>query len=501
MSNSHASCHRLDKTLFAAGVQCAKRLYQEVHDPESIPAPSVSRQAFAEVGIKLTLMACEGFPRGVRIEEDSHQSAVEKTLELLESGDGGAIFNAAFARDGVEVYCDVVLPGRNNNELDIFEVKSGTKVKPRHVMDIALQMWVIEGHDYTVSSASLLHLDAEFRHDGGEDYPVHKLFKNVDVTKKARKRKRRIPDLIENFQIVLNDKSTLDLPTGTWCINPIPCGYLPQCGKATPTNSLIELPGLTSTQESRLHQLGVETIEQIDPARVELSKPQSRALRAVLDDAWVIEPIIAEEFDTVVFPLCFAAVNFALQVLPQSEQSRPWQHTPYQWSAHILHEDGKLEHREYLVKGAKDPRTEFVASLLDCIDDVGTVITWSKRLEPCLRKIMEDLPKLKEEAKALLHMDPLALNTLVREGVYHSDFQGSFELGAVHSALTGKPRPKAKAKNINDDEDARAAFEKLSNSRTRASTRTELGKQLSQYCAARSTEILEVYQALKARLT
>ena len=498
MSKTPASCHRLDKALFAAGAQCAKRLYQEVHTPESVPAPGVTRQAFADIGIKLTAMACEGFPRGEHIEEETHEAAVEKTLKLLDSGDGAAIFNAAFCRDGVEVSCDVVLPGRGAKELDIFEVKSGTKVKPRHIMDIALQMWVIEGHDYEVSNASLLHLDAEYRHDGSQDFPVHKLFKNVDVTRKARKRKRRIPDYIENFQSVLNDESTLDLPTGTWCINPIPCGYLSECNKANEQRSLIEFPDLTATQETKLHQAGIETIEKIDPDAIELTPVQARALRAVESDTLVVEPIIKEEFETVVYPICFTSVNLALQILPQSENSRPWQHTPYQWSAHILHEDGKIEHRHHLVKSPKDPRNEFVASLLDCIDDVGTVVTWSKRLEPSLRKTMEDLPKIKEETKALLHMDPLPLDTLVREGAYHPKFLGSFELGDVHAALTGKPRPKHKPKGINNVDDARACFEKLANSRTRTATRTKLAEELEEFVTNQSREILEVFQALSA---
>jgi len=445
-------------------------------------------------------MACEGFPRGERIEEKSHEAAVEKTLQLLESGDGSAIFNAAFCRDGVEISCDVVLPGREPNELDLFEVKSGTKVKPRHIMDIALQMWVIEGHDYQVANASLLHLDAEYRHDGTQDFPVHKLFKNVDVTRKARKRKRRIPDYIENFQSVLNDESTLDLPTGTWCINPIPCGYLSECTKGAAPRSLIEFPGLTAAQETKLHQAGIETIGQIDPEIIELTSVQARALRALETDSLVIEPLVKEEFDTVVFPICFTAVNLALQVLPQSENSRPWQHTPYQWSAHILHEDGKIEHRHHLVKNPKDPRNEFVASLLDCIEDVGTVVTWSKRLEPSLRKTMEDLPKLKDETKALLHMDPLPLDTLVRDGVYHPEFSGSFELGDVHCALTGKPRPKpkGKGKGINDADDARAYFERLTNPHTRTATRSKLAEELTEFVTMQSQDILEIFQALQA---
>ena len=501
MSNPRASCHRLDKNLFAAGVQCAKRLYQDFHTPEAVPTPSPSRKTFAQLGIKLTAMACEGFPSGERVDEESHALAVEKTLELLEVNDGRAIFNAAFSHNGVQIYCDVVLPGREGKEITIFEVKSGTKVKPRHVMDIALQMWVIESHGYTVSSASLLHMDAEYHHDGSDDYPVHKLFKNVDVTNKARKRKHRIPDLLENFHSALDDKATLELPTGTWCINPIPCGYLSECKKNTLPNSLLELPDLTVTQEYKLHQGGAATIDQIDPETSELTRPQSRALRAVKQDTLVLEPVVAEEFGTLVFPVCFTTINFALQVLPQFKKSRPWQHMPYQWSAHVLHEDGTLEHRKYLAKVAKDPRPEILASLLDCIDDVGTVVTWSKKLEPFVRKVMEDFPDLKEDAKSLLLMDPLAMDMVVREGVYHSDFRGSFALNSVHSALTGKPAPKRTAKAVNDDDDAWASYEKLVNSRTRATTRTTLSEALSEYAKSQSMQLLEIYQKLQGHLT
>ncbi len=40
--------HRLNKTLFAAGMQCAKRLYQEFHEPDSVPAPNEIRDKLSE---------------------------------------------------------------------------------------------------------------------------------------------------------------------------------------------------------------------------------------------------------------------------------------------------------------------------------------------------------------------------------------------------------------------------------------------------------------------
>ena len=497
-SSSVSHGHRLDKALFAAGIQCAKRLYLEYHSPKSSPPPSESRQSFAEMGQRLAEMAREGFPKGDTIDEPDHAKATAKTKSLLEKEGDSAIFNAAFERDGVEIRCDILLPNRDGESLDIFEVKAGTKVKPRHVMDVALQMWVIEGINYKVNRASLLHLDAGFCHDGAEAFPIHKLFKNVDVTKKARKRKRRIAEYIENFQHILDDETTLELPTGTWCINPIPCNHLPNCRKSAPAHPLLELPDLTPAQESELHLLGIESIEQIDPKTESLTPMQRRVLGGLSKGSLVAESVIREEFETIVFPVCFVSAGLALQVLPRFPQSRPWQHLPFQWNAQIIHEDGKVEYRTYLADGSGDPRSEFVATLARCIEDVGTVVTWSRRLEPTLRQIMEDFPDLKQDVRGLLQMDPIALDLLVREGVYHPGMHGSYEISSVRAALMNEETPTSGAGLIVDDDAARSAFERLLNPRIRSTTRSRLKGELEEYGAKVCSWMVDIYKTLGA---
>ena len=140
-------------------MQCAKRLYLEYHHPEEVPEPTVGRQALQEAGARLLELACQGFPKGRRIDAEDMAQAAEQTHEILSQEEGTAVFDAAFVFEQAEVRCDIVLP-TGRGELDIFEVKSGTKVKPRHIMDFALQMYVIEACGHTVRNASILHLDA-----------------------------------------------------------------------------------------------------------------------------------------------------------------------------------------------------------------------------------------------------------------------------------------------------------------------------------------------------
>ena len=46
-----------------------------------------------------------------------------------------------------------------------------------------------------------------------------------------------------------------------------------------------------------------------------------------------------------------------MTALPLYPGTRPWQMITFQWSDHILHENGDLEHREFLLRGFRRPAT------------------------------------------------------------------------------------------------------------------------------------------------
>ena len=58
----------ITKQLFAAGVQCAKRLYLDFHHPDRIPELPPDRQEMAETGKKLVSLARSAFPNGITVE-------------------------------------------------------------------------------------------------------------------------------------------------------------------------------------------------------------------------------------------------------------------------------------------------------------------------------------------------------------------------------------------------------------------------------------------------
>ncbi len=90
--------HRLSKSRFLAGLQCAKRLYLEFHSPELATPPTPDRRAIMDMGTEVGVVARQYFPHGVLVEETHRQipSALLRTHELLKDPGVPAIFEGAF---------------------------------------------------------------------------------------------------------------------------------------------------------------------------------------------------------------------------------------------------------------------------------------------------------------------------------------------------------------------------------------------------------------------
>ncbi len=482
---------RINKSLFAAGMQCAKRLYLEYHQADEIPKPTVRRQSLLDAGEQLLALACQGFPNGKTVDTDDTVEAAEQTREILSQGEGAAIFNAAFAVEHADVRCDIVLP-TGSGQLDIFEVKSGTKVKPRHIRDFAFQVYVIEACGHTVRNASIVHLSPEYLHDGSKDLPANTLFKNVDVSAKVRKRIAAAQTYLDNYLTVISDETTLDLPMGTWCTAPIPCHYLEACREETSARPLLELPDITKNLESELHQEGIEDLQQVDEKRDGLTLIQRRALRSVASNELVVEPTARKSLDEAVHPVGLVHVDFALHVIPQLKNSRPWEHVPFQWNAHVVHEDGTVEQHGWLADGKDDPRPGFIHSLAECAEQCETLALYTGRLHRVLKHLLEQLPDQKSHVRSLLNVPRVALDHAVRTGIYHPEFRGSFDFEVVLRALG--PDMNLDALPIQTPEEAAAAFQRLLLSSTRAPTRKKLSSQLAEFGSLRSQGLWRVWE-------
>ena len=229
----------LSKSRFQSGLQCLKRLYLECYHRELADPVSAAQQAVFDRGVAVGELARERFPGGWLVEEShlQHGQSVEITRSLLEKAEIPAIYEAGFTFQGIRTRVDI-LRRTSHNAFDLVEVKSGTRVKPEHISDVAIQVYVVEGSGVPISKAYLMHLNRNYVHQGGSP-DFERQFSLQDVTDAARSFiAERAPEALARMRAVLRKRDTPDIKTGPHCQNPYRCSFYGHCHGSSADNKI-----------------------------------------------------------------------------------------------------------------------------------------------------------------------------------------------------------------------------------------------------------------------
>jgi hypothetical protein len=467
------SARNLDKHLFEAGQQCHKRLWLDYHDPKTAEAPA-TRQEMARVGAELRQLARAAFPKGIAIEAESVADAVAETREQLDKG-AQVLFDAAFEAVGVEARCDILVVHKDK-KVDLFEVKSGVKVKHRYVNDLALQAHVLEQCGLTLRAAFLLHLNPQYTHKDGADYPPMQLLRSADVTSKVQKQRALVVRRLTQFRTVVGKADAPKIPMGTYCTDPFPCPHLATCAAAAPAHPLYELPELDRALETALHKEGIDSLMSIDRDREGLTPRQQRTLTCVQTKQAIVEPFIAEELKACQRPLHFLALMSVTEALPRFDNQRPWRQTPYAFAVRTVHRDGRAENATFAHFERTDPRPTLMTALAKHLEVGGTVICWNDEQLNELRSLLDDLPEHKAAVRGVVSRQHLDMMKLLEEGLFQPTLTARQDLRATLVAVLGDKS----GNNLPgyDAEDQLTALQKATAPRIRSTTRDKLAAEV-----------------------
>jgi hypothetical protein len=483
---------RFGKPLYEAGLQCQKRLYLDFHEPAAEP-DSETRRTMSETGKTLLQLARGAFARGVEVAGKSLEQRAEKTAELLAQGESAAMFGAAFVADDIEATCDIVVRQKDGS-LDLFEVKSGTRVKSRHLGDLALQTLTIEKAGHKVRGAFVLFLDKTYRHAGGNSYAPGGLIKSADVTERVRRLLPRVQQDIERFRLQLRDDSALALPTGSFCASPFPCPHLERCQKQEPEFPLRTLPDLSRAQESELHQEGLADLAQLDPERTGLTVRQRRTLEAIRQGEPILEPFVKEELLQVEFPLHFLSIARVVEPLPRFAGQRPWQPTPYAWAVETVNERGVVTQDSFALADKEDPRPEFIRTLSQRLEAGGMLILWSADSLDAVRTLLDSLPAEKPSVRAAMARPHMDLHRLLESGLFHPDLMRSRTVWDTARVLLGAVP--ASLGEVRDEDTLLSALQKAATPRTRLATKEKIAADIKAFVAAEAATLLALCRKL-----
>ena len=217
--------HLLSKSKYIRGLQCDRALWLDVFNPRLARYTAEQMRRF-DRGRDFELAFKSTFPDGIDLSAELKRNVdayPARTAELLDKGDGVALFEAGFLYDDVLVLADVVQQ-REDGTLDIYEVKSGTALSETYRRDAALQHYVIS-HCRKINTFSIVYANP----DGG--------FIKEELSAALQEQHGEIEKNIAAMKDILRHGEPAT-PTGQHCLEPYACPYQHYCAQGVRQMSL-----------------------------------------------------------------------------------------------------------------------------------------------------------------------------------------------------------------------------------------------------------------------
>ena len=486
---------RISKSKFVAGVQCLKRLYLLVHEPELAAQPDAADEAIIEQGRDVGMLARQLFPGGVEVDGSGGlEQAIRTTRELIANREVPAIFEGAFEHGDIVVRTDV-LQRRRDNRWRLIEVKSTTALRDHHLEDVAIQSRVVSRSGVDLASVCLAHVNRGYVFQGGA-IDARRFFRIRNLTRRIARLDPKLTFQLRAELTVLAMPSAPDIPAGSQCTDPVTCEFYDRCNPPRSDDHIGYLPRIHAVAMEELTEMGIVSIHDI-PDDFPLNERQRRACIAVQTaEPWYDTAELGKELESMKYPLYFMDFETVNPCVPRFPGMRPYDQLPFQWSVHVQRApDAAPEHFEFLATDANDPRGEFINSLCAALDESGSIVVYNAGFESSrLSELAAWLPEFSERIERIQRR-LFDLLPIVRNNVYHPAFAGSYSLKAVLPALV--PDMSYAGMQVADGQSAGLAWESLIRDGLDQAEHDTIRKALLDYCGQDTLALVKVLEKLK----
>jgi hypothetical protein len=485
----------LSKSRFLAGLQCQLRLWYQCYNRELAAEVSLRQQAVFDVGNEVGRMATQLYPNGVLINEAfyQHRQAVQSTVKAIHDPKIRAVFEAAFIYDDIRIQVDI-LERAGNNSWNLVEVKSSTSAKEIHLPDVAIQFYVLKSYGLNINQAGILHLNNQYIYDG-ENLNLEALFAFEDLTDPVISLQQEISTIIAEQKTMLANSDAPEIQPSRHCSKPYDCEFWNHCTRDMPEFWVFNLSVIGQSKLDKLAQMGIQDISDI-PSNFPLSEIQDRIRISVTNQQEYVSDDLITELKDVIYPVHFLDFETISPAIPRYADTRPYQTIPFQWSDHILFEDGNLDHLDYLCNEDKDPREEFTLTLLNALGIEGTIVIYTSYETGLLNSLIEYLPHYSDELHAIIDRFK-DLYAIVKKHYYHPKFYGSFSLKCVLPALV--PTMGYDKLFIQDGAQASIEYLRLIDSSTPEAEQARIRSDLLTYCGHDTLAMVKIREKLLSK--
>jgi hypothetical protein len=367
-ASSRADSPTLTKSRYLTGIGNPREMWFEAHGSSS---PDVGEQWRLRQGQLVGELARHQFPEGTFVGGPLQE-------EHLQPGE--PLFEVTVQDGPMLARIDVLRPHPAGSWI-LTEVKSSTlgqrASEKEAKRDLAFQLTLLERLELDVAWAEVMHLNPDHTRPGQKP-----LFR---TTKLEDGQENYVEEVLENAPR-LSEVLSRPEPPSLWpsrecnsCDCPEKCHDLPE-------HSIFTLPNLHWSHMEDIIAEGKATLNEVS-GHPHLKPRHERYIEAVRSgEPYVDEPAIRDalaELNAPIHFFDFEAIDYAL---PKFGGTSPWQKIPFQYSLHVLRQDGTVGHREFLHDGNGDPRPALVESMLADVEPEGSIVVYhdtfeEKRLE------------------------------------------------------------------------------------------------------------------------
>lgn len=253
------------------------------------------------------------------------------------------------------------------------------------------------------------------------------------------------------------------------------------------------------SKKLELYKKGIVSYDDIIAQEIPLNETQTLQVEAYQNGTVTIDkPTIKAFLDQITYPINFFDFETFQDAIPRFDNQRPYQQIPFQYSLHILHEDGTLEHKAFLGDENEDPREPLVKQMLTDITPTGSIIAYNQSFE--IGRIKDLALFAPQYAKALLALNDRFSDLIVpfrEKGYYHPDFNGSFSIKAVLPALfpDDPELDYKKLGSVQNGGDAMDTFARLHLLKDQ-SMREQIRQDLLDYCRLDTLAMVKIWEKL-----
>lgn len=478
----------LTKTDFRLYLQCPKSLWLKKHKPKVYqhykkPSDSFLRDEYEEVK-KCAQRLFQSERSQLSLFSQNHPTKV--------------LFKKLLRTDeGISTYIDILEQNAADGTYNLYEVnvKSDKKMQKDKIKEAYFQMIALEKCELQVRDIFIIHVNPDYVRRAKLER--HRLLKKVSITQAVRDCEHKTRMEIHNALALLRQNAIDETGCGCyWKTRANQCDTFEYFNKTPKQKSVWELPRIKEEKLCTLLNQGIERLVDIPNSFVssQLNSRQSDQVRsAVKNEPIVKDKYIAKMMHTLTFPLYFLDYETISTAVPKVDGTKPWQKIPFQFSLHIFHEDGKLDHKEYLsdtmhgVEGV-------LHALYNSIDCVGSIISWNAPFEKLCNRTMGQLYPEYRFFLADINDRMFDLEIIFKKAYIDAEFGGSTSLKNVLPVMC--PRLSYEALEVQDGRQAMEQWLVMLDSATAPDKRSRIRNALLEYCALDTYAMVELYRTL-----